>query len=149
MTSGERLCKDLYTLFEIVYEAYKDSVTYRIMVNGFSATGVWINAKKNADTDVIKPSDITKFGNHGTMEESLDSFHQLVDDYVKNGRLLCSEGNVEQNRSIVTIYRALLTSEEVLEALRRRAEERSLIATKKAERATEVADKGEEKARLA
>jgi len=49
---------DVYTLCEMLHTAYKQSVTYSNILNGFNACGIWRSGRGGVDPNVIKLSDL-------------------------------------------------------------------------------------------
>ena len=49
---------DIYTLCELIHNAYKDCVTYSNIFNCFKACGVWFAVRHRAIPEVIKITDM-------------------------------------------------------------------------------------------
>lgn len=47
----------IYTLCDMLHRPYKEAVTYKNIVNGFSAYGVWCAQKGGVGDDVIRAND--------------------------------------------------------------------------------------------
>lgn len=131
---------DVYTLCELIHEAYKEAVTYKNIVNGFRACGVWCEQRKSANPDVIRESDITNVGSAPDRASAFASFKELVSSYRRSCRILRSDGAVAASGSLNTTGGALLTADEVLHALKERASQREQEAEQRAARAARAAE---------
>ena len=101
-TEGAGSLNDIYTLCELIGEAYKSSVSYCNIVNGFKAVGVWCPVRKGVLPDVIKVRDITNIGSHGSGEAAFRRYQELVHAFMESRNLLRSDGPVLVNGTINT-----------------------------------------------
>ena len=83
-TEGAGSRNDIYTLCELIGEAYKSSVSYCNIVNGFKAVGVWCPVRKGFFPDVSKVRDITNIGSHGSREAAFRSYQELVHSFMES-----------------------------------------------------------------
>ena len=135
LVGASAMRNDVYTLCELVHEAYKEAVTYKNIVAGFKACGIWCNILKTADPSVIKPSDITNVDGYGDRHQAFDNFLELVEQFKSSRQLFHSDGIVMDSGHLSTTSGALLTSPGVLKALQDRREQLARVAQEKADRA--------------
>ncbi|CDF33433.1 unnamed protein product [Chondrus crispus] len=129
---------DIYTLCEMLHEAYKRSVTYNNIVSGFKACGIWCPTRKDIVPEVINASDITNWQGYESQAAAHRGYQELVDKFKRSKNLLVSDGEVLNSGTINTTSGALLTSEDVLEALQARSDHRAAEEQARNSRAEEA-----------
>lgn len=125
---------DIYTLCEILHEAYKVSLTYRNVVNGFQAVGIWCNILKGPKPEVMRAQDFTNTEHSCSKQTALVTYMELYETFKKSRDFLTSDGGSVQNKTLTTARGALLTSESVLECLRDRELRRQAANNARAQR---------------
>ena len=128
------LRNDIYTLCELIHNAYKESVTYSNIINGFRACGVWYAVRRRAIPEVIKITDISNIESYGSRQDAFESFLSLRESYKATRNLLRSDGPVLQNGTLNTKGGLLLTSDDVLRHLAEREAAREAAAQVRLER---------------
>ena len=101
-----------------MHAAYRKSVTYTNIVNGFKGCGVWCAIRKTAIPDVICLGDITNRGGYELREAAFAAFKDLVASYASTRNSLRSDGPMLDSGTLNTRAGALLTTDDVLETLR-------------------------------
>ena len=85
---------DIYTLCELIHNAYKESVTYSNINNGFKACAVWCAVRRRAISEVIKIPDISNTERYGSRQDAFESFLSLCESYRATRNLLRSDGPI-------------------------------------------------------
>ena len=109
-----------------MHAAYRKSVTYTNIVNGFKGCGVWCAVRKNAIPEVICLGDITNIEGYESRETDFSACKDLVLSYASTRNLLRSDGPVLGTGTLNTRAGALLTTDEFLDTLREREKIREL-----------------------
>ena len=124
----------IYTLCELVHDAFKRALIYSNIVSGFLACGLWCPRRKRPLPEVIKLADITNIGEHPSRDAAFKAFPQLTETFTRCRNLLRSDGPVAENGTLNTKARALLTSQDVLDYLESRARTKATAAAERAAR---------------
>lgn len=127
--------KYIYTLYKPIHDACKDSITYRNIFNGFKACSILNHRRGVGDFYEIQASNNLNIGSHQDFLATFISFKGLVTAFFRSGNLFRSNGDVQQNGSLVTISGALLFFYDVFNALKRQASEKT-VATGQNEAST-------------
>ena len=135
-TQAQR-ANDCFTLCEILHKAYLNSVTYKNIVNGFDACGVWSLRGGGVDETVIKAPDITNRALNESAEQSYTRYSDLVKDYFKSRDVFQSDGPNLVNGHLNTTSGALLYRDDLLRDLRVREAERAAERLAREEREAE------------
>ena len=134
LTTSGSVRNDIYTLCELVHDAYKRAWTYNNIVSGFLACGLWCPRRKRPLPEVIKLADITNIGEHPSRDAAFKAFAQLTESFKRSRNLLRSDGPVAENGTLNTKAGALLTSQDILDYLESRAKSRAIAAAEKVAR---------------
>ena len=123
-TQAER-SNDCFTLCDMLHKAYAEAVTYKNIVNGFSACGLWSLRGGGVDETVINASDLTNRGPNENGDECYTRYKDLVNDFMKSRDVLRSDGPNIINGHLNTTSGALCNREDLLRDLQRRETERA------------------------
>ena len=152
LASAAEVRNDIYTLCELLHAAYRKSVTYTNIMNGFKGCGVWCAIRKTAISDVICLGDTTNRDGYESREAAFAAFKDLVASYASTRNLLRSDGPMSDSGTLNTRAGALSTTDDVLETRRKREEARALeqeqrnalqaeVPSRRAAREQEAADR--------
>ena len=73
---------DIYTLCELLHCAYRISVTYTNIANGFKGCGVWCAVRWRSIPEVIRCGDISNCEPYGSRAEALEAFKELSESFM-------------------------------------------------------------------
>jgi len=73
--------KDVYSLCELVGEAYNGALKPQKIMSGFKSCGVWCDIKRSTVPQVINVRDITNFTSYGVQEDAHKDFRALVESF--------------------------------------------------------------------
>ena len=134
LTTAGSIRNNIYTLCEIVHDAYKRALSYSNIVSGFLGCRIWCPKRKRPLPEVIKLADITNIGAHSSRDAAFQAFPQLTEIFTRSRNLMRSDGPVAENGTLNTKAGALLTSQDVLDYLEFRARAKATAPAEKAAR---------------
>ena len=151
---------DCFTVCEMLHNAYKEALTYKNIVNGFSACGLWSLRGGGVEEYVISAADLTNRNVDESGEQCRLRYQDLVRAFMENRDVLKSDGPNIVNGHLKTTSGALCNREDLLRDLRRweceRAAEHAAREQREAEkqqrrvqRASELAPKSAENSEVA
>ena len=139
--SAAEIRNAIYTLCELLHAAYRKSVTYTNIVNGFEGCGVWCAVRKNAIPEVIWLGDIANIEGYESRETAFSALKDLALSYASTRNLLRSDGPVLGTGTLNTRAGALLTTDDVLDTLREREKIKDLEQEQRVARQAESASR--------
>lgn len=144
ITSKNETRSDIFTISELLRDAYHLTVNSSNSIAGFAKTGIWNSGMRECDPSVIKESKLTSGSvNSNTIEQlnqtrslvsifensqdssplqRIDNYRKLCELFKSRAKELCSEGLVSESGTIKvsTTSGAMLKSENVINSLEAR-----------------------------
>lgn len=137
-----------FTLCELSHAAYRRSVTYRNILNGFRGCSLWCAMGKTSVPDVIRLGDVMNRQGYDSREAAFAAFKDFVTSYASTRNLIRSDGHILDSGTRNTRAGALLTTDDALETERKREVARALVQEQRnahqVDAASRLAGRGQE-----